>query len=193
MEIMIDIETLATSPDAAVLSIGACRFDRGTGAVSNPFLVSVPRSYYEDGMQTEFAVDPETCAWWDKQGDEAKKALGINTVATPYLAMDKLLEWFADNEFERTFKFGRDAVWANPPQFDLTILRHLAKRTYGKEDVPWSHRQERDLRTIRALDQERTGRKYIDNLPGADELIAHRADHDAIKQAYELMERLRPC
>ena len=39
MHLMIDLETLATSPNAAILTIGACRFD--------PHATDIESTYYE--------------------------------------------------------------------------------------------------------------------------------------------------
>ena len=186
MDIMIDIETLSTRSDAAILSIGAVKFDLATGAVSDPFLVSIdPTSYDEQQM---FDIDNDTVAWWKKQGKTAQKALEINRVATVFLALDRLIEYFEDNGFDA--KDNESHVWARGPQFDLTILRHAARMAYGKEsDAPWMFYQERDVRTF--LDAK--GYQRWSKLPAScDDLIAHRADHDAIKQAYEMLEATKP-
>lgn len=183
MEYMIDIETLATRNDAAIISIGACKFDLGTGMVSDPFLVSIEATSYEyNGLEPEFYVDPETQAWWGKQGQEAKDALTINLVPSIYIALDRMNEWFEDSGFKKQYKHGGDRVWANPPQFDLSILRHAASKVYGRDnDVPWHYRQECDMRTLCHLNC--TVDTY--DLPkSCDGLVKHRADHDAIRQAY---------
>jgi len=181
MEYMIDIETLATRNDAAIISIGACKFDLATGMVSDPFLVSIdPDSYDVDNCP--FYLCSETQAWWKKQGKEAQAALKINQVPTIYIALDRMTEWFEDCGFVKGYQFGGDRLWANPPQFDLSILRHAASKAYGNDnDVPWHYRQEMDMRTLCHLNHD----VNTYDLPAACELLVkHRADHDAIRQAY---------
>ncbi len=186
MNIMIDIETLSTRSDAAILSIGAVKFDLVTGAVCDPFLVSVDPTSYDE--QSAFKIDGATVTWWKKQGASAQKALEINRVATPFIALDRLTEWFEMEGFD-----GKDAeshVWANGPQFDLTILRHAAGIAYGsQDDVPWKFYQERDVRTF--LDAK--GYPRYSALPSqCIDMTPHRADHDAIIQAYKMLEATKP-
>ncbi len=187
MEYMIDIETQSTRNDAAILSIGACKFDLGTGMVSDPFLVSIDPDSYENDQT--FHTDPETVIWWGKQGKAAKDALSINRVGSIFIALDRMNEWFEDSGFTKTHKHDCDRLWANPPQFDLSILRHAASKAYGSaNDVPWHYRQETDMRTLCYLNQDVDTYDLPDACSG---LIAHRADHDAMRQAYIVDKILR--
>ena len=190
-DVMIDIETLATRNDAAIIQIGAVTFDPETGAIgADQLLVSVDSAFYEDSTQP-FHVCEKTQAWWNKQGTEAKKSLAINKVATPYVALDRLVAWFEKQEdFVISKKRGESSrVWANPPQFDLSILRFAASKAYGNDnELPWKYWQETDMRTLVHLGG------HVDLDSRGEGLIQHRADHDAVRQALvvsELLERLR--
>ena len=58
---MVDLETLATTPDAAILTIGACKFDpRGN---------NITDQYYEriDLDSQNRRIDENTIEWWSKQ------------------------------------------------------------------------------------------------------------------------------
>ncbi|KKK93085.1 hypothetical protein LCGC14_2696440, partial [marine sediment metagenome] len=56
--LMVDIETLSTRSNAAIVSIGACMFDPNDGwAGDNSFIVGVNPDYYYTGR---FHVDPKT-------------------------------------------------------------------------------------------------------------------------------------
>ena len=76
MDIMLDIETLATSPDAVVLTFGAIKFD--------PFNPSIQMSdgiYFRIDVDEQIAlgrrVDEGTVAWWGTQSAEVREeALG---------------------------------------------------------------------------------------------------------------------
>ena len=183
--LMIDIETLSTRYNAAIVSIGACMFDPDDGwAGDNSFIVGVNPDYYYTGR---FHVDPKTEAWWKRQSKEARAGLKINMASTLPLAMDKFTTWVEEQEFVKTdkpWKDGSARVWANSPQFDLVILRDAAQHTYGStNDVPWHYRQETCCRTHMYLNQDYAQIAQTYGGPLTDGLVAHRADHDAIRQA----------
>lgn len=187
--IMLDIETLATRSDAAILSIGGVVFSLGKNAKlagtepESSFLVSVDRDFYLKNEFPEYYVDPNTVEWWRTQGDAAQEALSLNQVATPGDALDKMERWFGLVGFQRTFHMDGDRVWANPCQFDLVILRNAAsiERT-SDNDVPWHFRQETCMRTVFWMNNDMPRRERD------EDLVAHRADHDAIAQARALQD-----
>ena len=191
--IMLDIETLSTRSNAALVSIGACTFDpeHVDGDTDNRFLVGIDPEWY-DSVFHAFDVDPETVKWWSKQSKAARDSLLINQAQTLPLAMDKLVEWFEDVGFEKENWDIVGRVWANPPQFDMVILRNAADYCYGSSnDVPWHYRQETCCRTHMAL-----FRGEGLSFKGASQgLVKHRADHDAVRQArvVQMIEELRRC
>lgn len=174
--LMIDLETQSTAPTAAISSIGACVFEADGQGVESEFLVSVNPDYYD--MQSSFDVDPETMAWWAKQGKAARDALKINLVSTLPIAMDKFTEYCEKEKY--------DIVMAKPAHFDIPILSNAARHAYGKADaLPWKHNEVRCYRTIGGMypDEEKAARYRV--MP---EYVAHRADHDAIRQALDYQE-----
>ena len=191
LDVMIDIETLATRNDAAIIQIGAVAFNPETGELGKTLLVSVDEDFY-DGTNT-FHVCERTQKWWASQSPNARKSLQINKVGTVYLALDRMREFFEDlgDDFTINVKKRSKAsrVWANPPQFDLSILRYAASKAYGNDnDVPWKYWQETDMRTLVHL----VGPISVEELgDAAAGLITHRADHDAIKQALIVRAALR--
>src|SRR5690348_4173144 len=53
-DVMVDIETLSTRYDAAILSIGAVAFDRKTGILGPQFLICIdPRSTQDAGLHID--------------------------------------------------------------------------------------------------------------------------------------------
>lgn len=191
MDVMIDIETLATRNDAAIIQIGAVAFDPESDTLGASMLVSVDKEFYEGN--TQFYVDERTKAWWAKQSPEARKSLDMNKVSTIHLAMDRLTEFFEQIEFKKSGNPGKGVVWARPPQFDLSILRHAASKAYGNDtEVPWHYRQENCMRTA----MRSTGHhiNWDDLGERAEDLVHHRADHDAMRQAMvvqEMYKRMR--
>ena len=146
MDIMIDIETLATTPNSVVITLGAIRFD--------PF--ADDRESYEDKtilMDTFYRridpasftwpsaeIDDNTLAWWAKQSPEVQ------------------FEAFTDDDrhdigsvmldFHR-WCGGYQNMWANGPVFDIAILEQVCKNL--KRGYPWKYWQVRDARTVYSL------------------------------------------
>lgn len=137
---MIDIETLALSPRAMILSVGIVAVNRnssGTYAV-NGFAYWVANIAKNDPGKYE--IDPQTVLWWLRQSDVARA--DFNRLATIHIR-DVLI---CLNEFIQLTPNHEDAlIWAKPPKFDLAILEH-AYQTEGI-DCPWSYKQLRCLRT----------------------------------------------
>lgn len=138
---MIDLETLATGPDAVIITIGALRFDpyandrkRPVGEMPNFYCRVDPGSF--DYPEAE--INDETMAWWAKQPPEIQhEAFGEGVSRLDIRdALDQL------------FDFCRpcDRVWANGPAFDIIILETAARRL-GRT-VPWQFWKARDCRTV---------------------------------------------
>lgn len=135
--IMIDLETLGTSPDSAILSIGAVTFDKD--GIGDEFYVNVD---LKSSIKVGASIDPETVYWWLSQSCEAGIILSKDRLnVTP--ALDRLSEFFrncSDNV----------KVWANSPSFDCVMLHNYFKRI-GYSESPWRFYNERDFRTFLAL------------------------------------------
>jgi hypothetical protein len=132
---MIDLETLGTSPDCVVLTIGGVKFD--------PNVISPSHSHFyyrfEVDEQSERGrnIDQSTLDWWGKQPPEImEEALGDEN-RTPVLEVLKALnKWCV----------GVEAIWCQGPVFDIAILEHMFKQ-YGHH-VPWPFWKIRDSRTL---------------------------------------------
>ena len=69
--IMVDLETLGTSADSVILSIGAVKFDLETGEIDNRgFYASVS---VESNLSFRRRVSEETLLWWLKQPAAAQQ------------------------------------------------------------------------------------------------------------------------
>lgn len=174
-DVMIDIETLATRNDAAVIQIGAATFDE-----KSTFLVSVDPRFYAEGNAgaDDYCVDEKTVKWWDEQSEEAKEALKINVVSCIGEALEELRKWLKSTGFVSSYRRGSRAVWANGVQFDMSILRYAYSIEEGHNNrCPWHYRQERDLRTLYGVFNKLEIPKV-----NTDDLVKHRADHDCVRQ-----------
>lgn len=175
MDIMLDLETLATSPDSVILTFGAVKFD--------PFDSSKPMDqglYFRINVDEQIDlgrhVDEGTVAWWGTQSDEVREeALGENNRVS--------LEDFA-KELNK-FVVGANRIWAQGPVFDIVILENLY-RQLGKP-TPWPYYLIRDSRTLlKALGDTRKGGALLHNAL-ADCVSQAEAIQDAVKR-YKLTE-----
>jgi 3' exoribonuclease, RNase T-like len=131
---MIDIETLATSPNAIILSIAAVKFNFGDDRTEN-FSVNIdPKSCAEYGM----IKDPETIQWWQSQRPDALKAFMSNQIQLKD-ALSQLTE----------FSSGDTVWWCNGMNFDYPILEWSYKALGMR--APWKYWNLRDARTMYAV------------------------------------------
>jgi hypothetical protein len=127
--VMIDIETLGTTPNGVIASIGAVEF----GADRRNLHVRIKLD------QRGRVIDADTLQFWLGQSKEAQEELTGEPRVDLRSALSQLREMTEQ----------ADEVWAKPPQFDLSILRN-AYIGLG-QNCPWQHRKERDLRTLSML------------------------------------------
>lgn len=179
-DIMIDLETLSTRADAAILSIGACLFDLATGEIGKTFHRHIHFSDYPLNGH----VSAETVKWWLKQDEEARQSLIDQKTAVSLPAAMTELRDFVPKSKQATF-------WSNGATFDLIIIRNALDRLNYLE--PWSYWQERDVRTIVDVAFRITGRNAAKETEFQG--VKHNALADAIHQvkyvsaAYQLIKQ----
>ena len=125
MHLMIDLETLATTPDAAVLTIGACKFDPKATDVHSTFY---ERIILETQEGYKRIINEDTLAWWSQQDKQIQEdAFG---------AMKKLY----------TFGLGTTNVWSHGSIFDVVIIEDICRSF--QQAVTWKFWEVRDTRTL---------------------------------------------
>ena len=134
MEMMVDIETLATDERALVLTMGFVEFNNSGAKASQRWILDMGQQ-----MEKGRAIDPETIAWWMRQGDAARKEAFAESRSEIVAALWGVHRFFIDVD--------PISVWANSPSFDLTILETLFRDF--DVDLPWAFYQARDVRTLR--------------------------------------------
>jgi hypothetical protein len=187
---MIDVETWATSADAALLQVGAVAFDfdhtlephEHLQRESLIFTGTVEPSFEYSGA---VRYDADTQAWW-AHAERQRAMCSILEMAGRDDAkpvLERFADWVSRN-------VGRQArVWAKPPIFDLAVLRHNFT-VFGVE-CPWHFRQEADLRTLAWAAQHVLGAEFhVPDIVGAG-MIKHNALHDAAVQATLAQAALR--
>jgi hypothetical protein len=68
-DLMLDLETMGTSPNAAIVAIGAVKFDPGTGELGGRFYQVVDLA---SSVAAGCVIDPDTVLWWMRQSPEAR-------------------------------------------------------------------------------------------------------------------------
>ncbi len=138
--VMVDIETIDTRPEAAVLSVGAVVFSFDKGPQTFPYYSSMEiNSQLIKGRR----VNHDTLKFWAHQEDDARHA-AFNGGAETAVVLGSLAGTI------RSGLTGPDAtIWAYPAAFDLAILTGLFA-DYNLV-LPWHYRQQRCARTLHHL------------------------------------------
>ena len=171
MDIMLDLETLSTRPDATVLTFGACKF--------NPYKQEdIDKGIYfrinvDEQITLGRDVDDSTVEWWGKQAEDVREeALGDGDRIT--------LEQFT-KELNR-FIVGAKNIWAQGPVFDIVILENLY-RQLGLP-CPWQFWQIRDSRTLLSTHGDPREKNKVG---------LHNALEDAVSQAQAVQHVFNAC
>ena len=131
MHLMIDLETLATTPEATVLTIGACKFDPNGNTIDDTLYMRVEI----DSQDRD--IDPNTLEWWSKQDKQIQEEAFSDADRIPLQqAMKKLY----------SFGFGTNNVWSHGSIFDIVILENICRKL--QQAVTWKFWQVRDTRTL---------------------------------------------
>lgn len=117
LDIMCDFETLGTSKDAAVLSVGLVLFHRESCNVYDELYeeFDVPLQIFQ-----ERTVDPATVQWWLKTDPLELKRLLVHGSGDPY-------EFIVDSLASMDFKY----VWSRHPM-DFDILSTFVPIDYWR-------------------------------------------------------------
>jgi hypothetical protein len=165
--LMVDLETMAVSPNAVILTLGAVHFNPyGTGYSDKIYF----RINIDDQDALNREVDPSTLDWWSKQDP---------TIMEEAFSSDNRLPLVdAIDQFHK-FAWGCSAFWAHGSCFDIVILENIY-RQLGKP-VPWNYWQIRDTRTLFDLG-------FDPDMPKGGK---HDALEDAIRQAVGVQNMYR--
>jgi exodeoxyribonuclease VIII len=164
--VMLDLETMGTGPNAAIIAIGAVAFEPTGGLGSTFYQVVGLNSSVEYGGE----MDASTVLWWMKQDDAARKEFarpGSHILS----ALEDFGMWIKGQQPTAEVK-----VWGNGAAFDNVILRSAYVR--AGIGVPWKYNGDRCYRTIKAT------RPDIKIAPIG---TAHNALDDAMHQAKTLI------
>jgi len=177
--LMLDLETLSTEPDAAVLSVGVAIFDETSviEAVGWAFDLELVHGH----------IDMQTLKWWmDSKRDNAR-AFSFSGSCLPFTMACELKTLLT--------KHNPQEYWANDPEFDLVVFKQWWRRQNSRAspgvpllgDYPFGGRAYQLSRSYRTIMAEcvRCGFS-IENLKGR--YVAHDPIEDASAQARAVIE-----
>lgn len=172
-DLMIDLETLGTNPDAPIISIGAVFFDIEKKVLGPTFYMALD---VNEQIKRGRKVTGDTLKFWMGQSDAAKKVFHEQAKAVPQV-LHTFSEWIKANN-------PKVYVWGNGSTFDISMLENIYLMyedvTSFKLAAPWGYNKIMDLRTFKRF--KAPDKKVI--VPGT----AHNALDDAIGQANFVME-----
>jgi hypothetical protein len=177
LHMMVDIESLDTTPSTVICSLGAVVFeDQRMEIVSK----RVWNCNWQAQLNQGRTVSEATLRWWLEQEEAARQAL-LRRGYELSQVLHELRAFWNSSKPER--------VWANGTDFDIAALAHAYAHNnpalVAGETTPWKYNQARDLRLFKDLLPDSV---YQSIKPP---VVKHNAMQDAIFQAEYVMECLR--
>lgn len=162
-DLMIDCETLATTPDASVLTIGAVKFNPFGDELNAPAMEKFYVKVDVDSCdRLGLITSNSTIEWWSQQSQEAQdEAFGTEGRVDIADAMKQLYR----------FAWGTKRAWSHGAGFDIVLMETVFRRV--NQGFPWQYWSVRDTRTLFDLG--------ID--PQRPPVLKHHALEDAWNQA----------
>lgn len=164
--VMIDLESLDTTPYCVVLTIGAVKFNPyGMGVTKKLEL----RPTIEDQIEVyNRVINDDTLRWWSEQSPDAlEEALGDRGRTSFKECMETLYK----------FCWNCDAVWSNGATFDIVAMETSFRQTLSDKPnpIPWPFYTARDTRTLYEVARVK--------LKDGGHVTSHKAVEDAERQA----------
>jgi exodeoxyribonuclease VIII len=163
---MIDLETLSSRKNAAVIQLAAVRFDPHKSGVE-------PGSFNAYVWHKTGHISISTIAWWMQQPNSQQMGRMLKETGKP--AAEVLLDfatWLGPPG-------AIGGIWSHGASFDLAVLTSLYDDCSLR--TPWEYKSERDTRSIFWL---------VGGAPDvkADDLVKHEALSDCTYQVRQIQD-----
>ena len=151
---MVDIETLSTKPDAAILSLAVTPFDIRTGKIGSHYYEKIELA---DCLKLGLRVSANTFYWWLQQSQKARNEL-LHDRKPLYDVLTGMIELISNIQFSSLKSAAREtktateeelkslipriALWSNPKEFDLVILQNVFEACEIWQ-TPWDWRYDK--------------------------------------------------
>lgn len=185
--VMIDGETLATSPHSVILSFAGLTFsplgeksDLVTGDKVIAPNINLVLEYKK--TQAHRTQSPSTVKWWQQQSADAKRSVfGDNLLRIDFdEGIRRFVDWIAAQKAA-----GAEAIFACSPRFDVGLIEHAMEEVYGRDAKGEYQRlaipfyKELDVRSLRS---------FVFGNKKLDWGTKHEALGDCVRQALEMQE-----
>lgn len=134
--IMVDLETMGTRSNAAIIAIGAVKFSRDKGIIDRFYRIVDLQSCIDTGL----AVDGATIMWWLKQDDLARDQFNLFKSTSLSKSLSEFSYWIGGGDKE---------IWGNGAAFDNVILANAYRVV--SQNTPWEFYENRCYRTMKAI------------------------------------------
>jgi hypothetical protein len=166
--LMVDLETLSTSSNAAIVSIGAVWFDPEK-ALDDGYYQIYETVNIKSCIDAGFDLCGDTIKWWMAQPKEAQSVFNDPNQNTIQKALINLADYIYNVN-------PNVKVWGNGPSFDNAILANAYRRLNIEQ--PWMFYNERCYRTLMAMASDMGFKPKI-----MEKGVPHNALDDAMHQA----------
>lgn len=147
---MVDIETLGTSPTSIILELSVILFTLENPYDWTPLILKLDQAEQSFAGRT---IDEDTVSWWTKTIEKTKEANFKNALAMEYLINNKNVTvpaTFAHKNIQEYLKRVNGFIWCKGIAFDFPIIKSYFT-SLGLSD-PFSEnflfRRQLDLRTL---------------------------------------------
>jgi DNA polymerase III epsilon subunit-like protein len=138
-DVMLDLETMGSTSNSAIVSIGAVEFNIETGETGREFYRVVNlKSCLDFGLK----IDASTVYWWLQQSQDARDAICDKNNDEIQNVLHEFSLWMNDSIQDIQ-------IWGNGSRFDIGILSDAYIAC--KLKIPWNYTKERDVRTLVAF------------------------------------------
>lgn len=174
--IMVDLETMGTTPGSVILSIGAVAFDPDMKEAiepENPAQTFHQHISLKNSLARGFLTSADTTLWWMNQSEEARSNI-IRGQVNAYGVSDTL-SMYSSWVLQHEESLDEIVMWGNGASFDNALLSKAYEMVGMRQ--PWQFYNDRCYRTKKA---------DYPNIKLVREGTHHNALHDAISQAKHL-------
>ena len=166
--LMFDLETMAVTPRAVVLTLGAVTFNPFTDEIYDELYLKID---IDDQDKLNRDVDPNTLDWWAKQ---------VATVMEEAFSSDGRIGLEDAVTAFHKFAWGCNKVWSHGSVFDIIIMEDIYRQL--NRTPPWNFYDCRDTRTLFDLADPKMEKSATQQ---------HNALFDAIRQAKGVQNVMR--
>lgn len=177
--IIIDNETLDTTPSAVLLTIGAVavEIEDGKATVLSRWYRRI--DYLHEAQQGRTTSD-DTVDWWHSSNTSA----GACIHAFSNIGKHRIPLWLAMHSLQAWLQLNPYPIWGNGSDFDNAQLQHA----FNQHGLRWPYWRNRCLRSTRGLVTELYPATPLPSFP--PDKIKHHALHDAEHEADVLAKLL---